>query len=82
MQGSGVGSWVVTADGDDASRRRAAGEHVVVVVAPGGPVPDGGGPGRVAVLVGDPADPATWDAARELAGELSAGDAAARRIRP
>jgi F420-dependent methylenetetrahydromethanopterin dehydrogenase len=71
---------VVLDDPAAAAAATAGGADVVLIVAPsagapGGPaaaVP-GSGPGRLAVLVGDPADPAVRRAAEEMDAELFAG---------
>ncbi|HLH46938.1 MAG TPA: hypothetical protein VKV25_07250 [Acidimicrobiales bacterium] len=61
----------MTADRDEARRLLAAGVHVALVLPAGETAPEAGaGPGRLAVLVGDPADPAVAAAADEMAGEL------------
>lgn len=61
----------VAGDLAEVGRLRAAGIHVVAVVAPGEPSPPAeGGPGRLAVLVGDAGDPAVVAAAEEMALEL------------
>ena len=62
---------MVTADGEEAQAALERGERVVLIV-PGG---TGCGapsavPGRLALFVGDPADPAVWDAASAMAVEL------------
>lgn len=46
-----------------------AGERVVLIVA-APPDPEGARAGRLAVLVGDPEDPAVRAAASEMEGEL------------
>jgi hypothetical protein len=62
---------VLTDDPDRARALVAAGREVVLMVAPGSdPVPFGGGPGRLAVIVGDPADPAVRAAAEAMDREL------------
>lgn len=61
----------ISFDKEAASRLVADGVDVVVVLGPGqalGPFPDG--PGRVAVLVGDAADPADLEAAASMGAEL------------
>ena len=71
---------MVTADPDEARAAVDRGEKVVLIVAPpagapgddrlGDAHPDGGRPGRLAVFVGDAADPAAWEAAAAMEGEL------------
>jgi hypothetical protein len=64
---------VVVDDAGSALALVAAGERVVLVVTPDAPaVLDPGGPGRLAVMVGDPADPAVRAAARAMDAELFA----------
>ena len=63
---------VVVDDKEEAARLVAEGHDVVLLVdvdaPPVGPAP--AGPGRLAVFVGSPSDPAAWDAARAMAKEL------------
>jgi hypothetical protein len=63
---------MVVDDQEEAARLVSEGRNVVLLVdraaTPIGPVPSG--PGRLAVFVGSPADPASWDAARAMASEL------------
>lgn len=64
---------MVTSDRDEAVRAAERGEPVVLIVAepdPGEPAPVAARPGRIAVLVGDPADEATRAAARAMEAEL------------
>jgi hypothetical protein len=63
---------VVVDDWDEAVRLLVEGHSVVLLLdvdaRPCGPVP--AGPGRLAVFVGSPSDPAAWEAARAMAAEL------------
>lgn len=62
---------VVVDDPDVAIRLVGAGANVVLIVSEGavhGEAPDG--PGRLAILVGDPGDPATRAAAAAMDAEL------------
>lgn len=62
---------MVTADPGEAEGALGRGEKVVLIVPPGAEgAAAAARPGRLAVLVGDPADPAVWAAARAMTGEL------------
>jgi hypothetical protein len=65
---------VVTADPQEAAAALARHEPVVLIVDPDS-VSGPARPGRLAVLVGDPDDPVTTAAAREMEAELYARDA-------
>jgi hypothetical protein len=65
---------VITDDLAAAGAALAAGRSVVLIVAADGPVADPG-PGRMAVMVGDAADPAVRAAAEEMERELFIGRA-------
>lgn len=76
MAAGGATAGTVTAEvvteAGEAAARSAAGHDVVLIVATGDEampvaVP---GPGRVARLIGDPADPGDLEAAAEMAAEL------------
>jgi hypothetical protein len=71
-----------TADAEEAHQLSRSGIDVVLVVAPGAAVAEPPGPGRVAVLVGDPADPATQAAAAEMEVELFGRSAPAPGVTP
>jgi NADPH-dependent ferric siderophore reductase len=60
---------VVTDDPGEALAAAASGGRVVLILAPGAPVTPAQ-PARMAVLVGDPADPAVRAAASEMEAEL------------
>lgn len=61
----------MTDDPDEALAAAATGSPVVLIVAPGRYAPARSG--RLAVLVGDPADPAVRRAAAEMEAELYPG---------
>jgi hypothetical protein len=63
---------MVTDDPEVARGRAAAGQAVVLIVADADRAGSVGawGPGRVAILLGDPASAVTWSAAEEMATEL------------
>lgn len=61
---------MVTSDPVEADAARRAGQRVVLIVAEDSPLATGAVPGSVALLVGDPAGPATVAAAEEMAAEL------------
>lgn len=66
---------MVTADPQRAAEGASRGGAVVLIVAPG-PVAGTARPGRLAVLVGDPGDPAVWQAAAAMESELFGAGAA------
>ena len=61
---------MITADPNEARAAREQGVDVVLVVRPGTLVDEVGAPGRLAVLVGDPTDPAVERAAADMESEL------------
>lgn len=62
---------VIVTDPDEALALAAAGSRVVFVVEPGRGAPEWDvQPGRLAVMVGDPADPAVLSAADAMDREL------------
>lgn len=71
---------MVTADREEAVTAVAAGGNVVWITDPATeatPRRDAPGPGRMAVMVGDPGDPAVWAAAAAMEAELFARPATA-----
>jgi hypothetical protein len=71
-----VSGPVVCASAAEAVRLVAGGGHVVLIVADAGaPLPPElhVGPGRVAIFVGDPTDPAVRAAAEDMGQELFSG---------
>jgi hypothetical protein len=70
-----VPAAVVVADARTAAALVARGINVVLVTDPAGTglVPAADGPGRLAVLVGSPEDPAVRAAAEAMAAELFGG---------
>jgi hypothetical protein len=73
---------MVVAELGAALRLVASGADVVVMVHEGAPVVEHVvGPGRLAVMVGDPRDPATRAAAEAMEAELFGGGNDTHRIR-
>jgi hypothetical protein len=67
---------MVVGDPQEAARLIAEGRSVVLIVEEERtPVSGlGAGPGRLALLVGSPADPVAWEAGRAMAAELFGRD--------